>query len=136
MTTTTSGDCLNVGFLQSAFNDQGSEKIASINVDGNSTMNDKIFLLSKDEVENSLYGFANDTSRKRKITDYSKVVGVTYSDRNGQDKPGNGIWWLRTPNTQNIDRALVVGVDGDIREDFDVNESYFGVVPALCLNNE
>lgn len=128
-TTSSCQDLQYKGFLQSAFDGQGSVKIASIDVDGNSAMNDKIFLLSKDEVENSAYGFANDTSRKHKITDYSKVVGVN-SDA------GYGAWWLRTPFDTADSSALFVMSSGSIQDTTGQSVDYekFGVVPALCLN--
>jgi len=122
-----SSDCSgSPGFLQTAFTTSAQALIADTTVDNGTTTStvDNIFLLSKDEVTTSEYGFstnymAEDPTRRRYNTEYA---GAPYS------------WWLRTPGTGG--RALVVvcnegngvSVDGVI-----VHEVFNGIVPALCI---
>ena len=95
---------------------------------------DKIFLLSYEDVTNSNYGFSLDYDeiKQKKSTDYAKSQGlVTHS--NGP-YAGCGVWWLRSPgggfNYSN--RAFGIGYGGYIDDDaVDVNRR--GIVPALQL---
>ena len=66
---------------------------------GNDTL-DKVYLLSLEEVTNTLYGFDSDYSKEedgRRIenTEYAKAQGAEPSI--GSVYEGYGYWWLRTP---------------------------------------
>ena len=91
---------------------------------------DYIFLLSEQEVTNSVYGFDssysnNDTVRTKKNTDYAKSQGVySYADK--------GPWWLRSPNWYG-NYARHIGSDGGADKYYNVWLSSYGVVPALRI---
>ena len=97
--------------------------------------NDKIFLLSEEEVTNSNYGFASapgtgDTVRCKQTSDYAQSqCAYTY----GGSYDGNGDWWLRSPYCNSASFARVVGGDG--RADYSDSVCYtiHSVVPALKL---
>ena len=100
--------------------------------------NDKIFLLSKEEVTNSNYGFDSNpgaygvgSTRIKQTSDYAQIQGAyTYS---GGSYDGNGYWWLRSPDCYNDNRAMYVISDGCAYDYRYVNYRYLGVVPALKL---
>ena len=148
-------DWSNKGFLYSAFTASAISLIAESKVDNsvNSTYpdgyagngniyacddtNDKIFLLSLQQITSSALGFANDNSnetgnaRIRLTTDFAKA---NYALQNANAGYG-GIWWLRSPYSNAHDNAHYVQHDGkvDSRTYRRVSGNSFGVVPALCL---
>ncbi|MBQ7712585.1 MAG: InlB B-repeat-containing protein [Clostridia bacterium] len=99
---------------------------------------DYIFLLSKQEVTNSDYGFNSsdpsynrDTARRKQNTDYAKSQGVLTSTDSGYE--GNGDWWLRSPSYSNSRCACGVSRYGDTRGGGEVDYTPCGVVPALRI---
>ena len=88
--------------------------------------NDYLWLLSVKDVENGSYGFDNDNSRVKQVTDYASFKGVS------TDKYANGYWWLRSPYYYS-NYARGVRSDGGDSADY-VGFSYYGVVPALRLS--
>ncbi len=122
-------------FLNNAFTSSERQAIQMTNVvnnanpdfgtaGGNNTQ-DKVFLLSMDEVKNPEYGFSsstNSTNRRRAWnTEYSEDGGAEY-------------WWLRSPG-QNSNRASIVGSSGDVSEEGSfVDCDYDAVRPAIHLN--
>lgn len=118
---------LNAEFLNNAFSEVDIEHITETNVctpdnleygcgtlGGNDT-NDKIFLLSLNEVEKYL------PDEKARIT---SLLGEEHA----------GWWWLRTPGVRN-DCAVFVGPDGSFEIYGDeVYDDYPGVRPALWLD--
>ncbi len=94
------------------------------------TTNDKIFLLSWDEVTNSEYGFNSghsaDTARRAQGTDYAKAQGLyvyhSYS-----------YWWLRSPSISSEGVCAVNDEDGFCLSS-DVYFTDGGIRPALKLN--
>ncbi|MDE6626907.1 MAG: leucine-rich repeat domain-containing protein [Lachnospiraceae bacterium] len=103
---------------------------------GNSTQ-DKIFLLSYDEVTNPAYGFSSDYStsdnaRKRINTAYVAKGGTTGSSYGSE---GSTAWWcLRSPGWSSI-KAMNVDRDGAVdRYNGDVGHHDRAVCPALHLN--
>lgn len=148
-------DWSNKGFLYSAFTASAISLIAESKVDnsvnstypdgdaGNNNMyacddtNDKIFLLSLQQITSSALGFANDNSnetgnaRIRLTTDFAKA-NYAFQDANAGY---GGIWWLRSPYRNSYDLAHYVKHDGKVDSHTyrRVSGNSFGVVPALCL---
>lgn len=97
---------------------------------------DKVFLLSIQEITNSAYGFSEsyagfDIVRRKKTTDYAKSQGCyTYS---GGSYDGNGDWWLRSPNYFDSDCSWTSSIYGDAFINSEINNADNGVVPALQI---
>lgn len=153
------------GFLQSAFTAAQQSAIPTTTVDNsarstntaanekqwNSGENqyacdptsDKIFLLSKQEVTTSAYGFADydkyvgdsngttNSTRIRTTTDFAKATGAFQNSNAGL----GGWWWLRSPSYDYRNNARDVYYDGNAYRSNYVYYSSGGVVPALCLSN-
>ena len=91
--------------------------------------NDKIFLLSYNEVRNSAYGFSSDASvsgrdiaRTAECSDYAKCQGIhTY---------GSSPWLLRSPGASS-GCGCAVTEDGYCISYIDVSSTYHGIRPAL-----
>lgn len=146
------------GFLQSAFTDAEQAAIFKTTVDNsarstnpdsdanlwNSGNNryvcgntqDKVFLLSEQEVTKDNYGFALydqegvETSRIRTISDYALATGVFY-----ENQPG-GWWWLRSPQDFAALFSHAVGCSGHAnfyKVGGRVDMDNAGIVPALCV---
>ncbi|HKL73528.1 MAG TPA: InlB B-repeat-containing protein, partial [Clostridia bacterium] len=98
---------------------------------------DKIFLPSHSEMVNADYCFnndymASDTARRRLTSDYSRATGVNI--KTDINYYGNGYWWLRSPYQHNgYTVSLVVG-EGHIGGIDFVNETFYGIVPALVIS--
>ncbi len=144
---------LNENFYNTAFNNLQKEIIqittvdnsaaSTTDADGNLTQateyvcedtNDRIFLLSEEEVTTSEYGFASfstyDTARRKKTTDYAQCQGAyTYSSTGSY--AGNGWWWLRSPYYNY--GYLARGVRDGGYAGGDVNYTGGGVCPALWI---
>ena len=96
---------------------------------------DKVFLLSQQEVTNSIYGFDEDiyyadTARCKKTTDYAQSQGCNTSTF----YIGNGWWWLRSPLFDGSTYSCRVNVDGDSQYGYYyVDYTGNGVVPALQI---
>lgn len=90
-------------------NDDNSE----YNTEGGKNTNDKIYLLSVEEVTNESYGFCSDysfgsESRYTKATDYANVRGVSGVTAPNQDYEGNcSDLWLRSPGSDGLHSAFV-----------------------------
>ncbi|MBO6263689.1 MAG: InlB B-repeat-containing protein [Clostridia bacterium] len=146
---------LNDNFYNTAFNEyqQGliqtvevDNSARSTNPDNNATLwnsgnnqyacdntNDKVWLLSEQEVTRAAYGFgtsysANDTVRRQQTTAYAKCQGR------------DGWWWLRSPYYYYNSSANLVNYNGDADtvtttqgNGFGVNNTSNGVVPALKI---
>jgi len=92
--------------------------------------NDKIWLLSGQEVTRASYGFStstgNNNTRGKSPTDYAKSQGVhTYN--------GNGCWWLRSPRCDLSFNAQYVADGGNSNCSSYVGSTHEGVVPALKI---
>lgn len=94
--------------------------------------NEKLFLLSKEEITNSEYGFNNnhkeyDITRRKQVTDYAIANYVWYDTINDYFK--NGRYWLRTA----YDPTNVYDVysTGDVDDASDVGSKGDGIVPAI-----
>ena len=96
---------------------------------------DKIFLLSYQDVINPNYGFSSDykkldTARRKKTTDYAQAQGA--STNTSTDYAGNGWWRLRSPYSDYFQYALTGSLDGDVGNE-SVDRTSGGVVPALQI---
>ena len=149
---------LNETFYETAFNSLQKAIIQTVTVDnsarstnpdnnetqfnsGNNSYacantNDKVWLLSEQEVTRAAYGFStsysnNDTARRKQSTDYAKSQGCWQST--STDYKGNGCWWLRSPYCDRSYRAGSVYTGGDASFDSNVNCTNYGVLPALKI---
>lgn len=140
---------LNETFYNTAFSELQQQIILTTTVDNSAASTgyssnsyacentqDKIFLLSAQEVRNTAYGFAsststNDTARIKKTTDYAQAQGAYTST--STDYAGNGRWWLRSPNYYNSNAARDVNFDGYVNRSDRANDTSYGVVPALWI---
>jgi hypothetical protein len=135
---------LNETFYNTAFNQLQREIILTTSVDNGasttgSTNNsyacedtqDKIFLLSYEEVTNSTYGLTSTYERRKQTTDYAKSQGVYIYSTNGSYAE-NGVWWLRSPYSSYNNRVRYLKQDGDINYYY-VDMVNAGVVPALNI---
>ena len=90
------------------------------------TTYDRVFLLSCAEAFNPEYGFATDSNRTCKATEYAAARGVRrYEEYIGE-------WWTRTPH-EDEDRVAIVNYIGQPYYYYGtvVNDSSLGIRPAL-----
>lgn len=139
-------DWLNEDFYNTAFSDGQQSRIKknqtidakstySSSYDGTTTNDNKVFLLSYWDVINSNYGFSSsystyDTARQLKSTDYAQCQGC-YKYTTSTRYYGNSWWRLRSP--YNSIYAAHVHYGGYANDGHSVNNTYFGIVPALKL---
>ncbi len=94
---------------------------------------DKLFLLSEEEVANESYGFLSaikkDEQRLLKSTDYAKSQNVYRTGEFGYKEYTN--WWLRTPGHETW-QAKAVNYGGKANLNAYCNDIY-GVVPAMWI---
>jgi hypothetical protein len=139
---------LNETFYNTAFSELQKQIILTTTVDSRAATTasstnqyacentqDKVFLLSYQDVINSNYGFLSsdsmdDISRKKKTTDYAQSQGA-YTNTTA-DYEGNGWWWLRSPDDGDTVFARGVYYDGYVRHSY-VYITNRGVVPALQI---
>lgn len=146
---------LNGTFYETAFTELQQEIILTTTVDnsaistgelfnGNSSEDteDKIFLLSHEEVKNSEYGFASslldieyDIDRRMQTSDYSRATGACMSIL--PEYYGIGDWWLRSPGYNTISAVKYVSYSGCSTNLYtSMSRSDMGVVPAMWINLE
>ena len=91
------------------------------------TTEDKIFLLSKEEFANTVYGLNTKDARKMKASDYTLANGI----RAEAGMNGYADWWIR--DIYQVNNTHIVNNNGD--QPFCVcNQGYIGVLPALTIN--
>ncbi len=92
---------------------------------------DKVFLLSYQEVTSSTYGLSDHALRKMKTSDYSRATGAEIET--SETAYGNNSWWLRSPTNTYEYGVRYVSKNGDV--DFGGGAYSFerGVVPALQI---
>lgn len=132
---------LNEDFYNTAFTYEQRCNIRSTEI-SEFSLTDKVFLLSLDDVNSSEYGFNTGNAEKDKFShfmkssDYARCQGCKmYDFSNDQYSSyyGNCPWWLRSPND---DTEATKAYDECGRYlGYDVNQTYLGVVPAICLSN-
>ncbi|MCI6014051.1 MAG: DUF6273 domain-containing protein, partial [Coprobacillus sp.] len=114
---------LNSEFYNKTFTDKQKELIENTTLEDISNVTDKVFLLSKDEIKNTSYGFNSEDDRFKKVTDYAKAnFAYEYEDNN------NGFYWLRTPYSSGV---CSVWYNGLVAIGERVNIDNHGVAPAL-----
>ena len=136
-------DYTSSNFMDTAFSssEQSAIKITTVvNADnpvydtkgGNNTQ-DKVYLLSLDEVKNGAYGFSTDWDKHDKARRAKNTAFVaSYSGMNGAGSSDR--WWLRSPG-YNRGHAAYVYWYGPVNEyGPDVYDTNFAVRPALHLN--
>lgn len=87
----------------------------------------KAFVLSKEDIENSEYGFTAD-NLKKKQTDYS----LAYSNFTDFSADGYSYWWTSTGKTGSSKYVYIVNNDGTIA-DTGYCTDLGGVVPAMWI---
>lgn len=97
---------------------------------------DKVFLLSEQEVTNSVYGFNSDYSncdpaREKQPTDYAQIQGAFTVDE--EDYNGNGLWWLRSSYCFNSLYVHIVHSSGYTYDYGYIAGTFYGIVPALQI---
>ena len=97
---------------------------------------DKVFLLSFNDIRNSGYGFnddycSEDNNRIMQGTDYSKCQGQYQSEQEGYI--GNSYWWLRTPYDSKTEQACEITQYGTCVGCARVNDTR-GICPAICVD--
>ena len=92
---------------------------------------DKVYLLSYTDITNEEYGFTNDVSREKQLSDYAKALG-SYM-RTSTDYYNNGQYWLRSPDYSRDDFARDVTTYGNIH-DVSVNLGTVGVSTAITIS--
>ena len=137
---------LNATFYNTAFNKSQKQLILTTTVDNSAATThsstneyacentqDKVFLLSYQDVTNSNYGFSSSIARIKKTTDYAQAQGAYTST--STDYAGNGNWWLRSPVSTSKDAASGVSGAGGVSYYYNyyVYNTSFGVVPALQI---
>ncbi len=123
---------LNSDFYNKAFTDKQKELIENTVLKDASNTTDKVFLLSKDDITNTSFGFSNnkdeyDKARCKKVTDYAKA---NYAYENKEEK--KGWYWLRTPSASYSSSACGVNSYGYVYWNNVYNDGN-GVAPALSL---
>ena len=132
---------LNDTFYNTAFTDLQREIILLTMVDNGiastgdssnqsefSNTEDKVFLLSLAEVQNSEYGFLDNASRQKKTTDYANSQGAF------QNSMVIKCWWLRSPVYGSYG-YYVYCVDSEHTSSLCyVGTTCYGVVPALKIS--
>ncbi len=99
------------------------------------TTSDKVFLLSHDEVMNSVYGFSSDkyedVSRLAKGTDYAKCQGLLVPSYNVGF--GNSWWWIRSAYPWSSS-SCSINYEGLVHYS-NVHNTNMGVRPAITLDS-
>ncbi len=140
---------LNSDFMDAAFTEEEQSMIEYTDTSSNDTYigkteningNDKIFLLTQNDVSNENYGFHHevglaDSERVAKSTDYN----VNYKNIHLISGPGllqNDYhnWWLRNTRPEYSGYAYRVDYDGNAGQGRDVNAVHIGVRPAIRIN--
>ncbi len=145
---------LNNDFYNTAFTDSEKKEIntTTLNNDGWNTLNgyigyekldsnstnDKIFLLSNNEVRNSNFGFDSDQyeydkARQAQGSDYAQSQGLYVYRSSGDTYNNNSYWLLRSPGNNSYYCCFVYS-NGGSGSHYYVNISYYGVRPALRFN--
>ena len=113
----------NNDFYNKAFNENEKKYIKSSNLSDVGTV-DNVFFLSEEEAEKY---FANDESRKCKVTEYALKQGADVADN------GYSYWWLRSIIPNSSYSVYIVDVDGYIYDDRVYHDSHL-FRPALWIN--
>ncbi|MBE6782681.1 MAG: hypothetical protein E7536_01560 [Ruminococcaceae bacterium] len=139
---------LNNDFSNTAFSENERKAIKATDCDNSSwnpnytefnggNTQDKVFLLSYNDVLNASYGFDSDRTkvdifRQAKTTDYAVCQGLNV--HNSDDEySGNAWWWLRSPGSYS-GSSCGVNFDGNASHYYNTNYVLNGIRPALKLD--
>lgn len=133
---------LNTSFAATAFTDAEDGIILTTTVDNSggiyasANSEDKLFLLSRAEVESAEYGFGMSADEKtpartKLTTDYARANGTWM--KTTEEYYGNGTWWLRTPWDSSSGKASRVDSMGKVDEG-SVTSGQYGVAPSLVIS--
>ena len=92
---------------------------------------DKVYLLSYKDITNEEYGFKDNASRQKQLTDYAKALGC-YMDTD-TEYYNNGCYWLRSPRSNIDDFARYVHSSGVIYSGW-VDYVNVGVSSAITIS--
>lgn len=116
--------------LTTLVDNSASTTSSSSNSYASNNTNDKIYLLSYQDSINSNYGFSTSTSsnntRYAVTTDYVRAKGAYIGT--STNTYGNGLWWLRSPDSYYSFNAW----DGSMSANL-VDDAFIGVRPALQI---
>ena len=124
-------DFISTAFSQTELNKIGESKLTSLTYD-------KIFLLSKNEINNPAYGLSEVPSARP--TDYAQVQGIGGKDITFLSDSvfwfvRYSCWWTRTPGEEPGEAATVgTVINPDTKDwyfEYDVSETSIGVRPAF-----
>ena len=142
-------DFTNKGFIDIAFTEEEKARIATTLVDngpqstgepGNQytciSTNDKVYLLSYEDVLNPSYGFNSksnkiDAERQAIVTDYA--VANFCSSGIFKENRGMGDWLLRSPSIEDPEYVKYVDSIGTVIYDIYTYIDSYGIRPALLL---
>ncbi len=130
----------NKGFIDLAFTEEEQTKIHETIVDNSvkstgqiqnqyvcEDTNDKLFLLSYEELNEQENGYKTDTDRIRKGTDYAIANGLGVIGNN------HSFYWTRSPYSGYSNSAYQVDYDGYVLSSYHVYSDNYGVLPALKI---
>ena len=129
---------LNGEFLNGVFRTFEKEFISLTQIDNGSydSCEDRIFLPSLEDMNNSEYGFATDADRMALTTDYVRASGATMVPMIPDGtQTGYAKYWLRTAGEINIQNVLVVNVYGQDVENQTRKLTEVAVRPMLVIEN-
>ena len=142
---------LNNDFYNTAFTSEEKAEIQFSSLDNScsdpsktkynsDSTNDKIFLLSLEEVTDSSYGFSSeksdaDLSRRVKGTDYAESQGLLVYDNRGHEYHGYSSWWLRTPYSSSYN-ATFVSTGGQTGYGTYVDYCSVGIRPSFRFSSD
>ena len=137
---------LNHDFINSAFTEDARASINIVTLDNGEkstgysnniyaceNTEDKIFLLSAEEIINNNYGFSSndegyDKSRRRETTDYARAVGAFSNIYK------TNCYWLRSPYNEGMYTVRFVDNEGTVIRNDNITSYRQGIVPALTVN--
>ncbi len=132
-------------FSDQAFSDNEQEVLVKNRItapEGTSSVTDRIFFLSEENIKNGAYGTLKDALRSKSST-YAKAMGL-YSaiPSNGRDTASLNYcnWWTLSwysgiISGKNVTSyATNAGISREVSLGIDVNTGYIGVRPALILD--
>lgn len=127
------------GFIDLAFTEEEQAKIHETLVDNSikstgqtqnqyvcEDTNDKLFLLSYEELNKKENGYKTNSDRMRKGTDYAITNGLRVSSNN------HSYYWTRSPYSSRSCSAYQVDFDGFVDRS-DVDNDFNGFLPALKI---
>ncbi len=92
---------------------------------------DKVYLLSYKDITNTEYGFIDNASRQKQLTDYAKAQGCCMNKDDSYYN--NGYYWFRSPDHLNDYYARCVSDDGHLYSYWFIRDSV-GVSAAITIS--